>query len=194
MSTTHVLWLKSTSRATLAAVLLTGLLAVTQSYAPEPAASAVAPPHCVDSQLAVTGVEAPGGSLHAGMVIQYRNVSAAACSLTGYSNDVGINFKTGESRAARRTVSGYLGGWMGYKDGTSKPLPFVVLRARSGAASSMVEWADGATAQQPGCSVLTTLWVNVPSGPRPFAIEQWMLVCGYFDATPIVPGFSGSAY
>lgn len=188
MTTTHALRFKTTTGA-----LLLVLLAALPLRSTISAAGAVATPNCVDSQLAVTVVEAPGGSLHAGLVIRFGNVSATACSLTGYSDVVGINFKDAKSRAAGHIRDGYLGGWMGYKNGKSRPLPLVLLRARNGEASSMIEWADGGTAQQPGCTVLTSLWVNIPGGPRPIALERRMLVCGYFDATPFVPGATGSA-
>lgn len=194
MATTQALRVKSLTGAILSALLITGLLAVLPLRSSIFAAGAIAMPKCVDSQLAVTGVAAPGGSLHAGLVIRFRNVSATACSLTGYSDVVGVNFETGKSRAAGHVRDGYLGGWMGYKDGKSKPLPLVLLRARKGEASSMVEWADGATAQQPGCTVLTSLWVDTPGGLRPNALKERMLVCGYFDATPFVPGVTGSAH
>jgi len=193
MTTSHAIRLKSMTGAILSVLLVTGLLAMLQLRSSIQAASVVMP-NCVDTQLIVTGVEAPGGSLHAGLVIHYRNVSATECSLTGYPDVVGINFETGKSRGAGHIRDGYLGGWMGYKDGKTKPLPLVVLRARNGEASSMVEWADGGTAQQSGCTVLTSLWANMPSGPRPFALKEWMLVCGYFDATPFVPGATGSAH
>jgi hypothetical protein len=193
MATARALRLKPIRGVILGVLLVIGLSMVMLLPSPDHAESVVAVPNCVETQLAVTGVAAPGGSLHAGVVIHYRNVSATACSLTGYSNVVGINFEIGKSRAARRVINGYLGGWVGYKKGKTEPLPLAVLRARDGEASSMVEWADGGTDQQPGCSVLTSLWVNMPGGRRPFALKESMLVCGYFDATPIVPGVTGSA-
>jgi len=187
------LWLKRIPGEILAALVIAGLFVAMTLPSPDHAASAVAVPNCVETQLAVTGVGAPGGSLHAGVVIHYRNVSATACSLTGYSNVVGVNFETGKSRTGKHVTNGYLGGWMGYMKGKTEPLPLAVLRARDGEASSMVEWADGGTDQQPGCSVLTSLWVNVTGGSRPFSLNERMLVCGYFDVTPIVPGVTGSA-
>jgi hypothetical protein len=190
---TRTLCLKPIRGVILGGLLVVGLSVVMSLPSPDHAASVVAVPNCGETQLAVTGVGAPGGSLHAGVVIHYRNVSATACSLTGYSNVVGINFETRKSRAARRIINGYLGGWMGHQKGKTDPLPVAVLRARDGEASSMVEWADGSTDQQPGCSVLTSLWVNIPGGRRPFALKELMLVCGYFDATPIVRGVTGSA-
>jgi hypothetical protein len=156
-------------------------------------ASVAALARCHDTQLAVTGVEASGAAVSGGWIIRYRNVGATACWLTGYPNVVGMNFATGESRAAAHLRSGYLGGWMGYANGKVKPLPVVVLRARDGVASSMVQWVSGPTAQTSGCFVLTWLWVNVPGGTRPFALKAWTLVCAHFDADPIVPGVRGSA-
>src|SRR5471030_1316363 len=92
--------LKFIMGAALSVLLITGLCTAFPVRSSNSAAGAVAIANCVDSQLAVTGIEAPGGSLHAGLVIRYRNVSATACSLTGYSDVVGINFETGKSRAA----------------------------------------------------------------------------------------------
>jgi hypothetical protein len=184
---------KTITGAILCVLLIIGLLAVVPLRSFISATGAVTMANCVDSQLSVTGVEAPGGSLHAGLVIRYRNVSATSCSLTGYSDVVGINFKIGKSLTAGHIRDGYLGGWIGYKNEKARALPLVLLRARKGEASSMVEWADGGTAQQPGCTVLTSLWVNMPGGLRPIALKETMLVCGYFDANPFVPGTTGSA-
>ncbi len=193
MGTTRSTCFSFTSLVIPTVLLFTGLIAVSQGHSPYYAANAAAVPRCIDTQLAVSVTAAPGGLGHAGMVIHYRNVSVTACSLTGYPDIVGLNFTTGTSHAAGHISNGYLGGWRGYVNGKAKPLPFVVLRARQGVASSMVQWSDCATAQQKGCTVLTSLWVNTPNSARPFALKGWMLVHGYFDATPIVPGDTGSA-
>jgi len=192
MISVQAICVKSIARAILSVALITGLISVLPLHSP--ISAAVALPNCVDSQLVVTGVEVPGGSLHAGLLIRYRNASTSACSLTGYADVVGINFETGKSRAAGHIRNGYLGGWMGIENGKAKALPRVLLRARDGEASSMVEWADGGTAQQPGCAVLNSLWVDLPGGSRPNAVKEWMLVCGYFDTTPFVAGVTGSAH
>ena len=103
---TRALCLKPIRGVILSGLLVVGLSMVMSLPSPDHAASVVAVPNCVETQLAVSGVGAPGGSLHAGVVIHYRNVSATACSLTGYSNVVGINFETRKSRAARRIING----------------------------------------------------------------------------------------
>jgi hypothetical protein len=193
MMTIHTTWSSFISRVILAALLISGLVVVLQGHSPYYAANAAAVPRCVDIQLAVGATAAQGGSLHAGMVLHYRNSSSTACSLIGYPDIVGLNLATGKSHAAGHLSDGYLGGWEGYVNGRAKPLPLVVLRARKGVASSMVEWADCGTAQQKGCTVLTSLWVDAPGGTRPFAFKERILVSGYFDATPIVPSDTGSA-
>lgn len=193
MTTKYSTWFSPISRFVATVMSIIGLLAVSQGHSSYYAANAATIPRCVDIQLAVSATNAPGGLGHAGMVIDYRNISDTACSLFGYPDVVGLNFATGRSDAASLIRNGYLGGWRGYVNGKAKPLPLVLLRARQGVASSIVQWADCATAQQIGCSVLTQLWVNVPSCDRPFALKGWMLINRYFDATPIVPGNTGSA-
>lgn len=154
-------------------------------------AGAVALPRCRDTQLAVTGVDAPGAAVIAGWVVRYMNVSATDCSLTGYPNIVGVNFATGKSFAAAHRRNGYIGGWQRSYSGEPKPLPTVVLRARKGVASSMLEYLGASPA--PSCPIVTSLWVNVPGGTRPFVLKVSTLVCGKFDANPIVPGTAGWA-
>ncbi len=193
MTTIRAHWSSFISRIFPTALLISGLIVATEGAPPHLAANAATVPSCADTQLAVNAVVAQGGSLHAGIILHYRNTSATACSLTGYPNVVGLNFSTGKSHTAGRSIVGYLGGWRGYVNGKAKRLPLVVLRARNGLASSMVEWTDCATAQQMDCTVLTLLRVDTPGATRPFALGASMLVSGYFDATPIVPGGTGSA-
>ena len=154
-------------------------------------AGAAALPRCRDTQLVVTGVEAPGAAVTAGWVVRYKNVTSSACTLTGYPNVVGVNFVTGKSFAAAHRRNGSVGGWQRSYSGEPKPLPTVVLPARQGVASSMVEYLGASPA--PSCPIVTSLWVNVPGGTRPFVLKVSTAVCGQFDANPIVPGTTGWA-
>jgi hypothetical protein len=154
-------------------------------------ADAAALPRCRDTQLAITGVEAPGAAVTAGWIVRYMNVAASACTLTGYPNIVAVNFVTGKSFAAAHQRNGSIGGWRRSYSGQPKALPTVVLRARKGVASSMVEYLGASPA--PSCPIVTSLWVNVPGGTRPFVLKVSTLVCGYFSANPIVPGTAGWA-
>lgn len=149
---------------------------------------------CTGTQIVVSEIAAQGGMLHAGLILRYRNTSATPCTMKGYPNVVGLNLATDKSRVAGHSIDGYLGGWSGNMNGKAKRLPLVILRAGSGVASSMVEWADCGTAQQIGCTTLTSLWVDIPSAMRPLVLGSRMLVSGYFNTTPFVPGDTGSAH
>lgn len=182
--------LSATGLMVLALFLATARLVVTTTGGAV-RAGAAALPRCRDTQLAITGVEAPGAAVTAGWVVRYKNVTATACTLTGYPNIVGVNFVTGKSFAAAHRRNGYIGGWQRSYSGEPKPLPTVVLRAQSGVASSMVEYLGASPA--PSCPIVTSLWVNVPGGTRPFVLKVSTLVCGQFNANPIVPGTAGWA-
>ena len=97
-------------------------------------------------------------------------------------------------------VSGVLGGWQPYSIGVQKPLPTVVVRAKGGMASSVVEFVPGIgnllcpSKRYP--LLFHSLWLNVPAGTRPFVLNlsaMPMIVCSHFVTTPIVPGTTGSA-
>ena len=110
-----------------------------------------------------------------GIVVHYRNLSPYACTLSGYPTVVGLVSPTGPVQAAADVVSGGLGGWQPSAVGVQKPLPTVVVSAKGGVASSVVEFVDG------GPPILFcpskryplwfhSLWLNVPGGTRPFAL------------------------
>jgi len=178
-------------------VALTGSL-VTATTVGATRSDAAGLPRCRDTQIAITGTQLPGAAVSGGWVLRYRNVSSSACTLSGYPVVVGVVSATGKSEMAKRARSGALGGWEQRHPGAPKPLPIVVLRARTGVASSVVEFVAGATAQSscPNDSRplwFHALWVNVPGGTRPFVLKVSMVVCSHFDANPIVPGATGSA-
>jgi hypothetical protein len=156
---------------------------------------------CHDSQMAVTAAELPGVAVSGGIVVRYRNLSPYACTLSGYPTVVGLVSPTGPVQAAADVVSGGLGGWQPSAVGVQKPLPTVVVSAKGGVASSVVEFVDGATTDTFCPSKryplwLHSLWLNVPGGTRPFALavsSMSIIVCSHFEADPIVPGTTGTA-
>jgi hypothetical protein len=154
-------------------------------------ADAAALPRCRDIHITnnPTRGDSRAWSLHSSN--GQLGVAASACTLTGYPNIVAVNFVTGKSFAAAHQRNGSIGGWRRSYSGQPKALPTVVLRARKGVASSMVEYLGASPA--PSCSIVTSLWVNVPGGTRPFVLKVSTLVCGYFSANPIVPGTAGWA-
>ncbi len=153
--------------------------------------------HCRDSKLAITAAELPGVAVTGGWVIRYRNLSSSTCTLSGYPTVIGLVSGTGPVQAAADTTSGALGGWQPNAPGVQKPLPTVVLSARAGMASSVVEFVTGIgnllcpSKRYPFW--FHSLWLDVPGGTLPFALAVSMIVCSYFDANQIVPGTTGSA-
>ena len=157
---------------------------------------------CRDSQLAVTVAQLGGAAVTAGLVVRYRNLSPYACTLSGYPTVIGLVGPAGPVQAATDVVNGVLGGWQPTASGASKTLPTVVLSAKGGIASSVVESVNAGTAQSicPETGRLPLwfrfLWLDVPGGTRPFVFAVrtlTVIVCKYFDTTPIVPGTTGSA-
>ena len=138
----------------------------------------------------------------AGLVVRYRNFSPYACTLSGYPTVIGLVSPAGPVQAATNVVNGVLGGWRPTAPGASKPLPTPVLSAKGGMASSVVESVNAGTAQSicPETGRLPLwfrfLWLDVPGGTRPFALAMrslTVIVCKYFEASPIVPGTTGTA-
>ena len=153
---------------------------------------------CGSSQIAVTVAQLGGAAVTGGLVVRYRNVSPYACTLSGYPTVVGLVSPTGPTLAATDEVSGVLGGWQPNAPGVQEPLPTVVLSAKGGTASSVVEFVTGIgdllcpSKRYP--LLFHSLWLNLPGGTRPFALSvPEVIVCSYFDANPIVPGTTGSA-
>ena len=96
---------------------------------------------CRASQISVTESQL-GAAVSGGWLIRYRNVGSSACTLAGYPTVVALVSPTGPLRVAAHVSLGYLGGWE-----SLKPLPAAVLAARSGVASSVVEYVSDGTAQ-----------------------------------------------
>ena len=154
---------------------------------------------CRDSQLAVTVAQLGGAAVTGGFVVRYRNLSPYACTLSGYPTVIGVVSPTGPAQAATDVVSGVLGGWQTYAARAQEPLPTVVLSAKGGMASSVVEFVSTGSAQSLCFTKryplwFHSVWLNLPGGTRPFALSvPAVIVCSYFDTNPIVPGTTGSA-
>ena len=147
---------------------------------------------CRASQISVTESQL-GAAVSGGWLIRYRNVGSSACTLAGYPTVVALVSPTGPLRVAAHVSLGYLGGWE-----SLKPLPAAVLAARSGVASSVVEYVSDGTAQDLCWDKarplwLRSLWLDLPGGTRPIALAVSGLFCSGFIATPFVPGTTGFA-
>ena len=183
-------------RIAICVLLVAGLAAITNAVA-TPTAGPSEFPRCRDSQITETAAQLPGAAVTGGWVIRYRNVSSSGCTLTGYPTVVALAGATGPSEVAAHSRSGALGGLLPAPSGMGAPLPRVLLRAGTTGASSVVQFASAATAQStcPDKDLplwFHYLWVNIPTGKRPFALSVSMIVCSHLTANPIVRGSTGS--
>jgi hypothetical protein len=152
--------------------------------------SAVSPglPRCNSSHLRVSSIGAPGGSMHDGVIVRIRNAGMDSCSLSGYPPVMGINHWNGRVLKGSTTRNSYLGGW-----DSSKPLPTVALRRKTGVASFLVTGVDAAI-DNPSCPNLTTLRVTIPPSATVFKLSTSLNACrGGFQVHPFVPGATGTS-
>lgn len=150
-------------------------------------ARATAAPRCETSRLRLSTVDAPGGSLHDGVIVRLRDVGGRTCSLSGYASVRGVNRWDGALLSAAPTRTSYLGGW-----NRRGPLPVVTLRPGSGVASFLVTGVDAAV-DNPSCPELTTLRVVIPPSTRVVTLTTSLNACRYFQVHPFVPGGRGTA-
>ena len=149
---------------------------------------------CRASQISVAAAQQLGAAVSGGWLVRYRNISSSTCTLSGYPTVVGLVSPTGPATVAAHVSLGYLGGWQ-----SAKPVPTVVLAARTGVASSIVEYVSDSTAQNLCWDKARPVWfhflrLELPGSTRPFALPvPEGLFCSGLITTPIVPGTTGWA-
>lgn len=151
---------------------------------------ALGTPSCRDGQLSVSGVNGGGAAVTWSWIIRYRNVSPVRCTLSGYPTVVGLIGTVGV-RLAQHELNGYMGGWTGASSSGKQKPPTVTLRARTGVASSMIEVTSASASGT--CPHLTSLWVKIPGGARPWVFSVRIVDCSNFSTNPFVPGSTGRA-
>ena len=151
------------------------------------AVSAGGLPRCNSSQLRASSAEAPGGSMHDGVIVRIRNAGTNSCSLSGYPSVTGINRWNGQLLQGSTTRNSYLGGW-----DSSNPLPTVALHGKTGVASFLLTGVDAAI-DNPSCPSLQALRVTIAPGVRVFNLPTSFNACrGGFQIHPFVPGVTGT--
>jgi hypothetical protein len=145
-------------------------------------------PRCDAAQLRVWDDSAEGAADYGALIVRLKNVSAHACSLSGYPSVQGIDQWNGALVTAAHTRDSYMGGWE-----STKPFPVVALRSKTGVASFLIDFVSGNDIR--ACPYLNTLRVSVPHSTTVFTLNRTMLqACKYFGLHPIVPGLMGSAH
>ncbi|HEY5266862.1 MAG TPA: DUF4232 domain-containing protein [Acidimicrobiales bacterium] len=148
---------------------------------------AVGLPQCSAPQLHVVQYTPLESAADYGViVVRLKNVSAHECSLAGYPSVQGINQWNGAVFTASHTRDSYMGGWE-----STKPLPVVALRAKSGVASFLVDYITGDDIR--ACPYLNSLRVKVPHSTTVFTLTSTKLqACKNFEVHPFVSGLTGS--
>lgn len=192
----------------LSGVAVSGISAVASSDA-----VAAAVPMCKLSSLAVSASN--GDGLHHGVeLIRFQNVGRTACTLRGYpqvealllsgktpSNLVGMYHASPPGATLRATpVEMSWAGGVNWSTGVYPSAaaqrafvpPTIVLRARTGEASSTLNWTDGPNAGT--CPAFSQIRIGLGGGSivRPLGLGRADPLCYEFDVTPIVRGVTGA--
>lgn len=143
-------------RVSLAALLTLGGFVVTSAgVASEASAHNVAT--CKDNQLSVSLRDGGVGLGHFGYRLEFTRRGQGTCSLTGYLKATFEDTKSGPATvSAVDTKSGYLGG-LPLNGPQSRHLPVVVLVAKTGKASVLIEGEDVPIGPATSCRVYTEL-------------------------------------
>ncbi len=162
-----------------------------------PSASATRPATCKTSSLRAVA-HGDAGLGHGSYVVVLRNVAATSCRLSGYPRVVtsplgpltemfSTDFRgTNRLRAvAHDTRIGYSGGL----NTLHGPLPVVILAARIGRASFVVEWIE--ISSRKTCRSFARLYVTPPGSMSSIRLDNAGLLCSALEVHPIVKGTSG---
>lgn len=151
----------------------------------------VVAPTCHDAQLRLALVSGGAGLGHVAIVVQIKNVSGRACSLSGYPKAALRTSSTAKWIAATETQHGYLGG-LGHTS-QHMTLPIVVLHAHGGVASAMIEGSDVPAGNAKRCSNFRTVNVRLPHTATNAGFYFTFPACVTPQVHPIVAGIYGSA-
>jgi hypothetical protein len=121
-------------------------------------ASPALPAACAGASLTVTTSPWVGTAGHGGFALQFRNHSAAACTLTGYPGVAALTAAGRQAVQATRTLRGYQQG--GLPPGATTP-PTVMLAPGQTAAAGL-EWIENPGPGQASCPAYPAILVTPP--------------------------------
>lgn len=142
---------------------------------------------CAFSALSISPGHPGGGLGHEGVVLLFKNVTSAPCTLSGYPGVAGLNASGQQVTEAQRTPNGYLGGM---RTGSSTP-PVVTLQPGS-VASAMVEGTDVPQGSAPSCTTYPSLLVTPPTSKKSKRVTVGLPGCSPLQVHPILQGSTGS--
>jgi Protein of unknown function (DUF4232) len=146
---------------------------------------------CQETQLDVNWTPDGAGLGHVADLLVFTNISANACTLSGYpAVRMTGSAKVASVLVARHTLNGYLGG---LSRGTARELPVVKLSAHGGVASSMVEGDDNPSGNALTCLIFSKVSVKIPHLNPPYRFTIKFPGCIRPQTHPIVKGPSGNS-
>jgi hypothetical protein len=158
------------------------------------AAGAASVPKCTLTQLSVTSKGPFGAGGTDGGILLFRNISAHACSLTGYPHVVAVGKTKGSTITASHRTSGMLGGWDSSRLTPQAPKPpTVILANRSEVASDWYQYVEFGPA---GYTIFkaSTLSIGLSGSTSAVHVSGSVYAAnGKMWITPFVPGKTGNA-
>ena len=167
------------SRAT--ALAAAGALAAAVIGATATGASA-AVPACGNSSLAISNTTPQGATGHDAFVLEFRNASAATCSLTGYPGFDALTASGVALAHAIRTLHGFAGGAHAVTTVSITPGRY---------ASATVEWMNFNPTTGGACSYSHGVATTAPNTTRTVRLPLNVSVC-LLQVHPTVPGATGN--
>ncbi len=158
-----------------------------------PASVVTAAPPCTTSQVDVSALAFGAATGHVSEVIQFKNLGASLCTLTGYPGVAALNAQGGQVLQARRSLTAFMGG----QDTGTEPM---TVRLEPGqVATATVEGSDNPLGGATSCVHYPALLVTVPGETRSVVLTgvgwqgahfstQGFPGCSPLVVTPVVPG------
>jgi len=125
---------------------------------------------------------------HEGVVVLFRNTSAAACVLAGYPGVAALDATGRQVAQAERTPSGYLGGME-----TGSTTPRAVTLGPGATASALVEGTDVPEGTATSCPTYAALLVTPPTSTRSQRLTASLPGCSPLQVHPVVRGTTGTS-
>jgi Protein of unknown function (DUF4232) len=136
---------------------------------------------CGNSSVAVSNSPSQSATGHSSLVLLFKNVGGAACTLTGYP---GLDALGGSNQVlvhAKRTLFGFMGGAAAVTTVTLAP---------GGSASATVEWLNFNPATSGDCTFSKSIAATPPNTTKTVNLPASVSIC-QLQVHPVVAGTTG---
>lgn len=163
--------------------LVAGVLVLTGLIAASAPAGAAPVPHCKGALLKITHNRPQGATGHSNVILRFRNISQATCSLHGYPGLDALGKHGKVLKHAKRTKHGFTGG--------AKSVRTIVLKPNR-VASADVEWHNFNFKTGENCKISKSIATTAPNTARTVHFKVSVSVCG-LQVHPVVKGETGDS-